>query len=445
MSLSISSDVRGTEMAFNMHREWIAGAPLSAADGARCRHGWAAAGFSLVEVLIALVIGMIGMVVMLQVFANFEGQKRTSTSGGDSISSGSISLYSLQRDIQQSGWGINAIQMIGCTLTDAGNILLQGVNSIPLVPVTINPPTATLPAGEGGTDTLLVVSGTSNSTIEGDLINGSVAIGGTVYPVHTPSAFAVGDYVAAVRADRVVGACSVQVNRVVSTVTNAGGLGTVTVSTGALAASNVNDRLFNLGAAPLIRGYAIRKMTAATGVDPNGVDKLTVCDYTTAGTDCTDADNWTPIANSVVSLRAQYRRENQNNAMTGLPDTWDQSFTTSGVTTFVQPGLGGDPAACAQMRVRAVRLAMVARSSQPERPVKDASNNDVPVWQSALTWSGSVTNVADGNSAAAAAAVSISPTSPSATWPMWNDFRYKVFETVVPLRNVTMRGVPEEC
>lgn len=441
MSLSISSDVRGTEMAFNMHREWIAGSSLSAGeDGARCRRGRAAAGFSLVEVLIALVIGMIGMVVMLQVFANFEGQKRTSTSGGDSISSGSISLYSIQRDIQQSGWGINAIQIIGCTLTDAGNVLLQGVNSIPLVPVTINPPTATLPAGEGGTDTLLIVSGNSNSTIEGDVLKGDTATGGTSYTVSAPSSFVAGDYVAAVRADRNVGACSVQINRVVSTNV---GAGTVSVGTAALSASSVGDRLFNLGAAPMVRGYAIRKMTAA-GVDANGVEKLTVCDYTTVGTNCTDDDSWVPVASNVVSLRAQYRRENQNNAMTGAPDTWDQSFTTTGVTTYVLPGWGGDPVACAQMRIRGVRLAMVARSSQPERPVKDAGNNDVPVWQSALVWSGSVANVADGNSAAAAAAVGISFPN-TGTWPSWNDYRYKVFETVVPLRNITMRGVPEEC
>mgnify|MGYP000885799718 FL=1 len=130
--------------------------------------------------------------------------------------------------------------------------------------------------------------------------------------------------------------------------------------------------------------------------------------------------------------------------MTGVPDTWDQNFTTAGVTTYVLPGWGGDPVACAQMRIRGVRLAMVARSSQPERPIKDASNNDVPVWQSALVWSGSVANVADGNSAAAAAAVGISLTN-TGTWPSWNDYRYKVFETVVPLRNVTMRGIPEEC
>ena len=422
-----------------MQRESIARKPPSGVVGVR-RTGKTAAGFSLVEVLIALVIGMIGMVVMLQVFANFEGQKRTSTSGGDSISSGSISLYSIQRDIQQSGWGINAIQMIGCTLTDTGNVLLQGVNSIPLVPVTINPPTATLPAGEAGTDTLLIVSANSNSTIEGDVLTNDTPSGGTVFTVSAPSSFATNDYVAAVRAERAVGACSVQINRVVSTNI---GAGTVSVGTAALSPSSVGDRLFNLGSAPMVRGYAIRKMTAS-GVDANGVEKLTMCDYTTAGSDCTDADNWIPIANSVVSLRAQYRRENQNNAMTGVPDTWDQNFTTAGVTTYVLPGWGGDPVACAQMRIRGVRLAMVARSSQPERPIKDASNNDVPVWQSALVWSGSVANVADGNSAAAAAAVGISLTN-TGTWPSWNDYRYKVFETVVPLRNVTMRGIPEEC
>ena len=98
-----------------------------------------------------------------------------------------------------------------------------------------------------------------------------------------------------------------------------------------------------------------------------------------------------------------------------------------------------------QMRLRAVRVAMVARSSQPERPNLDATNNPVHVWASSLQWSGSVANVADGNTSSAAAAVGISLTNPSSTWPQWNDFRYKVFETVVPLRNVTMRGVPEEC
>ena len=403
-------------------------------------------GFSLVEVLVAMVIGLIGLVVMMQVFSVFEGQKRTTSSGDDAISGGSMALYAIQRDIQQSGWGINAIQLLDCTANDAGNLLLQGVTSIRLVPVTINPAVATLPAGEADTDTLLVVSGNSNSTIEGDLITSGVAAGGSTYSVHTPLAFAAGDFVVAVRQDRtdradaaVPVACAVQINQVAPGGVDAGA-GTVTLVSGATAASGVGDRLFNLGAAPIVRGYAIRKIPAT-----NGVEKLTVCSYTDPALDCTDVDSWLPIGNNVVSLRAQYRRENQNATMTALPDTWDQDFVTSGVTTFTKPGFGGAPVACAQMRLRGVRLALVARSSQPERPAKDATNNDVHVWQSAINWAGSVTNVADGNSAAAAAAVQIVPQSPNATFPRWDDFRYKTFETVAPLRNITMRGVPEEC
>ncbi len=405
-------------------------------------------GFSLVEVLVAMVIGLIGLVVMMQVFSVFEGQKRTTSSGDDAISGGSMALYAIQRDIQQSGWGINAVQLLDCTANDAGNLLLQGVTSIRLAPVTINPAVATLPAGESDTDTLLVVSGNSNSTIEGDLITSGVAAGGSTYSVHTPLAFAAGDYVIAVRQDRtdraeatVPVACAVQINKVASV---DAGAGTVQLVSGATDASSVGDRLFNLGAAPIVRGYAIRKIPAT-----NGVEKLTVCSYTDPTLDCTDEGSWLPIANNIVSLRAQYRRVGTNTTLTGAPyapaDTWDQNFVTSGVTTATNIGFGGAPVACAQMRLRGVRLALVARSSQPERPAKDATNNDVHVWQSGINWAGSVTNVADGNSAAAAGAVQIVPQSPNTTFPRWDDFRYKLFETVAPLRNITMRGVPEEC
>lgn len=405
------------------------------------------AGFSLVEVMVALIIGLIGVVVMFQVFAMFEGQKRSSAAGSDAIGSGSVALYSMQRDIQQSGWGFNAIDALGCTLTDPGNLLTGGV-SIPLAPVTINPPDAILPLGEAGSDTLLILAGQNSFVVEGDQITAGNAVGiGSLSPiqVRVPAAFAVDDLVVHVPDTRVSGTCNLVVRRVTGVTLPAGiASGTVSVTPGDGTAILQNDRLFNLGANPLVRGYAVRKFADSTGVRTDGVDQLTICDYRTA--DCTDHLNWVPIADNIVSLRAQYRREAQNNQMTGVPDTWDQNVVTSGVTTYVKPGLGGVPEACAQMRLRAVRFAMVARSAQPERRVKDAGNNDVPIWQSPLNWVGSVANAADGNSAVAAAAVGISATSPGgASWPQWNDFRYKIFETTVPLRSVTMRGVPDEC
>ena len=75
------------------------------------------AGFSMVEMMIGLVIGMIAVIVMMQVFSVSEGYKRTTTGGDDAQNNGAIALYALQRDIRQSGLGASAFQLIGCNVT----------------------------------------------------------------------------------------------------------------------------------------------------------------------------------------------------------------------------------------------------------------------------------------------------------------------------------------
>ena len=121
---------------------------LTPPAGGSCR---IQSGFSLVEIMVALVIGLLGIIVMMQVFAVFEGQKRTTTGGDDAISSGSIALYNLQRDIQHAGWGFGAVNTIGCVLVDK-TTLVKGTHDIQLTPVTINH--TLIPAGDSHTDTL---------------------------------------------------------------------------------------------------------------------------------------------------------------------------------------------------------------------------------------------------------------------------------------------------
>lgn len=142
------------------------------------------AGFGLVELLVAMVIGLLGIVVMMQVFSVAEAQKRTTTGGDDAISSGAISLNGIQRDIQQSGWGISDVRVIGCNVSG----LVAGGASIPLVPVTINPAGIT---GDANTDTLLVIYGNGNGTVEGDLINSQPATGDPVISAVYPNVYAV--------------------------------------------------------------------------------------------------------------------------------------------------------------------------------------------------------------------------------------------------------------
>lgn len=392
-------------------------------------------GFGLVELMVAMVIGMLGIIVMMQVFSMFEGQKRTTTSGDDAITTGAIALHSLQRDIQQAGWGISDIALIGCTITG----LTVGGGAIPLNPVTINPVDASnnplVPVGDNNTDTLLVVSGNGNGTVEGDQFLSATSANATAYTVWAPIAFAdpapldaFPMRVVATAQNRTAGACalvadSVSAQPTASSVTlTVGGVGTAFAS---------GDRLFMLGDRPVVRVYAIRG------------GNLTVCDWTAsncaAAGSTGNASVWVPIANDIVSLRAQYGRDTAADDMDGVVDVWDQTIPAT-----VSTNAARDMRACAIARIGAVRVALVARSTQPEKTLDwPALTQHVTTPPTVETWTDllwvGTTKAAHDISSAAAEAVAIS--FPATTgWPTWQDFRYKVFQTVIPLRNITTQG-----
>lgn len=66
----------------------------------------AESGFSLVELMVALVIGLVATLVIQQVLTAFEGQKRTSTSGTDAQINGSLALFTLEQAVRQAGYGL---------------------------------------------------------------------------------------------------------------------------------------------------------------------------------------------------------------------------------------------------------------------------------------------------------------------------------------------------
>lgn len=424
------------------------------------------AGFSLVEVMVAMVIGLLGILVMTQVFALFEGQRRTTSGGDDAITGGAIALNGLQREIQQSGWGISALQVIGCTVTGQWGISpaltpTGPTVALPLVPVTIN--SALIPAGDPNTDTLLIISGVSNGTVEGDIIKSVVAGPPAGFVVTSPTVFGTGDRLVAITMSPQPVPC----NQTLGVVGGASTSTTViTTDTTAVASTVQGPRLFNLGPRPRVQAYAVR----------NG--KLTVCDYTTndCGAACTAADSptgtvaggscnasWLQIASDIVSLRAQYGRDttdgnplNPTISMDGTVDVWDKTVATS--ATPVSGIVAANTNTCGLARVSAIRLALVARSNQPEKapggvhvtPILTATTiPPLPPGQlgNGPLWAGS-DNVAAGISTttALAAAVDLTLTRPTTTtWPTWQDFRYKVFGTTVPIRNITSLGVVDGC
>lgn len=361
------------------------------------------AGFSLVEIMVGLVIGMLGIVVMMQVYTVSEGQKRTATGAGDAQNNGAIALYGMQRDIRQAGYGFSALSLFNCNVTMPSGVAL------PLVPTVINPATAIIPAGDANSDTLLVMYGNSNGAPQGNLI--TTVTGTTVYTVSTPSAFAVNDYVIAAPA-----ACA---GNLVFDRIAAVSATTVTVATGAAGVTT----LYNMGQAPKVLAYAIRG------------GNLTMCDYVAnnCSGNVTNTAIWVPVANNVANLKAQYGRDTLTAPIAfaappvPLPsyavDLWDQT-TPSALTA--------PPSPCGWARTPAIRVALTARSQQYEKGIVTSA---APAWQGGTVVAGSTTGMNN------PVALPIVLTADAG----WQHYRYKVFQTVVPLRNVTWMGVQSGC
>lgn len=354
------------------------------------------AGFSIPEIMAGIAIGMLGVIVIMQMFSTFEGQKRTTTGGGDAQNGGAIALYRMQQDIRQAGYGVTALNLVGCD-----TVLRAGVTLGSLAPVTINH--ASIPAGDANTDTLLVAYGNSNSPPEGNSITSQ---SGNSYAVQAFSSFAAGDFVIAETAAR-PSPCSGANSMVLTQVTSVANPN-VTVQASIAGASG--GVLYNLGAAPVVRAYAIRS------------GNLTVCDYMV--NDCGAAANtgnpaiWAPIASNIVSMRAQYGHD-ATTPMDGIVDAYDQTTPAT---------------ACNWAKTSTVRIVLVARNAQPDKATVTAV---------APVWAGSTANNPTGFTSPALAINLANTTVP--TNFTWQNYRYKVFEITAPIDNVILMGVQSGC
>lgn len=334
-------------------------------------------GFSLIELLVGVVLGMIAVIVVMQVFSLSERGQRTATSGDEAQTNGAIAIAQLQRDIRQSGHGAANLVLAGCNLTLPTARVLNTLG-----PVTVNH--ADIPVGDAGSDTLLVVYSSGNGAPEGDRINSEPDA--VTYSVATASAFSINDRVIAANQVRPA-PCNLLMDRVSAQPVGAN----VAVATGAV---GIQDTLFNWGLSPKILAYAVR----------NG--RLTQCDLMVNDCSALTAQAWVEIIDNVVNLRAQYGRDTSAAPSDCSVDIFDQT-TPSTANQWA--------------RMSAVRFAITTVSGQKEK-------TEVTVAANAPTWAGSADD----------------PINLSAD-NEWQYYRYKVFEAVVPLRNLAWQGAQTPC
>ena len=335
-------------------------------------------GIGLVETMIGIVIGMLMVLVILQVYQINEAQKRAVTGGSDAQQNAGYGLFVLSRDLAMAG---NAIAASATTL--------DGCSLLRPAPVTIS-----AGATDNDPDTITVFYGGSSSlsTPVALLNNATIASATSAGPfqVAAPVGFSANDIIAAVQGTN----CTLStINAGGIVVAGATGIATIThtpiAGNMATTYNAVNAALVNLGPA------------AAAGKD-TALGRIRYSVDTALNT--LQSQNLLPVAGAlntvvsdVVNVKAQFGLDADGD---GTVETW-QAATGS----WSEANLALQPLATLQ-QIRAVRIAIVTRSQPYEID---------PVTSGPLL-------MFDGT-------VSMALTADQ------QHYRYKVFETIVPLRN----------
>lgn len=378
-------------------------------------------GFSLVEILVAMVIALIGMLVIFQSFDTFEAQKRTTTSATDAQESGLMALNAIERDVRLAGYGLFYNNQLVCNRMNVwtGTAALQ----VPLMPVMIT---------DGGTGSDMIVTSYSTSafgSLPAQLLLDTTT---SAQPLQVNNAtrtagFSVSNMLLV--ANPTLGRNCTRLQ--VSGTTLAADGGSLTIATASATAAPANPptgtNLFatapnpvasygNSPAEPSIvinMGAFTRNQFSVVINASNRDGELQQLDMTNA------AATSVTLASGIVNMQAQL-------GVSAAP-------TTQEINNWVNPTGTWAPTAISLAdigRVKAIRVAIVSRSSQMERTTTMSSGN---VTSTCTTPVGTVNNgpcAWDDTGTTAAPQIDLSGDT------NWQRYRYRVYETIIPIRNV---------
>lgn len=96
------------------------------------------AGLSLVELLVATLITLIGLLVITQVFAVYEGWKRVTTGVAQTQEAGLLGAFAIEQDLRHAGFGMIGLECAKISAYNAKSIEFQG-SPVKICPNEVNP------------------------------------------------------------------------------------------------------------------------------------------------------------------------------------------------------------------------------------------------------------------------------------------------------------------
>jgi type IV pilus assembly protein PilW len=382
-------------------------------------------GFSLVELMVGMAIGLIGITIITHLYLTNEKFKRSTTGSGTAQVNGAIALYTLERDIRASGYGINHSAALGCTCVGAGCSPIRyhynGVYSFPPAAgaVATRPPLMAAPAvitsTAGTPDTITVLSSTDNEGAVPNVLFENMAnalanlrTDGTAgYSLPLPGTEFVapnGNFLVVAQA----GTCMLTrvTNVVAGSTLERGSASLWNPGAGSsLPTFLAGAYVFNLGITPVWRTYSV--LTTANAYKLQVVDVLRLID---------GSGSQMQIVDDIVDVQAEYGRDANNN---GTVEATEWSPTAPASPTEWQ-------------QVLAIRVGVLARSGNYEQP--DPPGSACAATTTNPEWAGTfVANTVPPKS-------TVKPES-AFTVPggLPSCYKHRVFETVIPLRNMIWR------
>jgi type IV pilus assembly protein PilW len=380
-----------------------------------------ATGFSLVEVMIGLLIGLIVTIVIFQVFEVSERQKRTTTGTSDAQGSGAIAMNMLGQSVRSTGVGIDHQFFGSCTTLRANTTSASGAAANAQLAASLFSVVSIADGGDAP-DSISVLYYLPPNTDISDvryattrLTDNMSAPGTSTITTLTMSNCEEPPALALMVQD---GDCMLMTVTAASTETASGA--TITKGAGA----NFN---FPAGTATP-QGFLFEKNKAALQCFP-GLYRATwsinsqqlevmnadlLKDDKTLGNKFTDRDV-VPVMPNIVHMKAQYGVTSATGGIQWVNATvgeWESGSSDLGATA------ASDLAHV--RRIRAIRVAMLARNEEYQKPgatgACDATTSaQTDTWPSWANFSTDYLASQD---------------------PDWNCYRYKAFESTIPIRNI---------
>ena len=377
-------------------------------------------GFGLIEIMVGVVIGLIAVLVIYQVYAVAEGFKRNTTAAGEAQQNGLFSTFVLGMEIGNGGAGMAAAAQDLAKCPDPMNFPALDprhfAESFRPIPVMI------YDGGGASTPDRFVVNYSMATTIANSAPFMNAPAAGQSFQVQSPGGFHDGDLIIGINPELAPPDCA---SSRVANVSAPDANGIVTIT---------QIRLFPAGGIPFSGTSVLLNMGACNRAQKiqysvnNGVLYSTPL-IDTSGANCGELANpliGNPLASNILVMKVQYGIDS-NLDPKRLLDYWVQGTTATPKGDWDPATLLAAPITTIN-QIKAVRIGIIVQSEQFDKNLAGFTGGDYV--NGDYNWV--LFDCADANKANCPGRLTGSvpaTVSPAGNW------RFRKYETVIPLRN----------